>query len=218
MIRRIARRIVRTIRRSEAPEPASPAPRTPPPMAEEEDELPELEIDGEGVAAWVAAGRPVLFLDIREPHEINYGHIRDATLIPMNSVPQRLSEIPAGRTVVVYCAAGARSFGVAHYLREQGIADAWSLIGGIGAWLEQDSAAWLPPPHGAPLRLTEKVRLSDVAAERLGRSGASDVRAGTIQAAEKIDGVVHYVLGLPDPAGGLHRIEGLVESDLERVR
>ncbi|MFT5686255.1 MAG: rhodanese-related sulfurtransferase [Myxococcota bacterium] len=217
MIRRLARRIARKIRKPEATStPAPPPQRTAPPV-EEEEELPELEVDGEGVAAWVADGKDVLFLDIREPHEINYGHIRGATLIPMNSIPQRITEIPGGPTVVVYCAAGARSYGVAHYLREQGIPDAWSLIGGIGAWLEQDKEAWMPPPHGAPLRLTAAARLSDAAAERHGRTGAAAVRSGTIQASEKIDGVVHYVLGLPDPDGGLTRIEGLVESDLKGV-
>ena len=214
MIRRLARRLARKIRKP-APDPTPM--RTAPPAPIEEEEEPELEIDGEGIAAWIAEGRAVVFLDIREPHEINYGHIRGATLIPMNSVPQRISEIPGGQTVVVYCAAGARSYGVAHYLREQGIADSWSLIGGIGAWLEQDRAAWLPPPHGAPFRLTVAARLTDEAAERLGRSGAAAVRTGTIQESDKIDGVVHYVLGLPRPDGGLERIEGLRETDLEVV-
>ncbi|MDG1478355.1 MAG: rhodanese-like domain-containing protein [Myxococcota bacterium] len=215
MLRRIARRIVRTIRKPEEKvTPPKPSQRTAPPV-EEEEELPELEVDGDGVAAWVAEGKDILFLDIREPHEINYGHIRGATLIPMNSIPQRLSEIPAAPMVVVYCAAGARSYGVAHYLREQGIPEAWSLIGGIGAWLEQDKSAWMTPPHGAPLRLTSTARLSDAAAERHGRTGAAAVRSGTIQASEKIDGVIHYVIGLPEPDGGLTRIDGLTEADLE---
>ena len=143
MLKRLARRLARRLRKPDDRSPPPAPVRTAPP--EEEEELPELEVDGEGVAAWVGDGRSVLFLDIREPHEINYGHIRGATLIPMNSIPQRLSEIPGEQTVVVYCAAGARSYGVAHYLREQGIGDSWSLIGGIGAWLEQDKEAWQTP-------------------------------------------------------------------------
>ena len=219
MIRRLARRIARKLR-SPAAEP-EPAPRTPPPEPYAdpmEEEEPELEVDGEGVARWVEEGRALHFLDIREPHEINYGHIRGATLLPMNSVPQRISEIPKEVTVVVYCAAGARSYGVAHYLRQNGIPEAWSLIGGIGAWLEQDKEAWMPPPHGAPLRLTSAARLTDDAAARLGRVGAASVRSGTIQESRKVDGVVHYVLGLARPDGGLDRIEGLTEADLEAVR
>ena len=113
MIRRLARRLTRRLRKPEDRSPPPAPVRTAPPE-EEEDELPELEVDGDGVAAWVGDGRSVLFLDIREPHEINYGHIRGATLIPMNSVPQRLSEIPSEQTVVVYCAAGARSQARAH--------------------------------------------------------------------------------------------------------
>ena len=33
---------------------------------------------------------------------------------------------------------------VAHYLREQGFPEAWSLVGGIGAWLET-GAPWARP-------------------------------------------------------------------------
>lgn len=214
MIRRLARRVVRKLR---SPEPDRPQPEPPrePYVAPMEEEEPELEVDGEGVARWLSEGRDVYFLDIREPHEINYGHILGAALLPMNSVPQRISEIPKDATVVVYCAAGARSYGVAHYLRDNGVPEAWSLIGGIGAWLEQDKEAWMPPPHGAPLRLTTPARLTDEAAARLGRTGAAAVRSGTIQESRKIDGVIHYVLGLARPDGGLDRIEGLTEADLE---
>ena len=217
MIRRIARRLLRggrTARTTTPPRPSAPAAAAPPILDEEE---PEVEVDGEGVAAWVRGGREVVFVDIREPHEINHGHIAGAILLPMNQVPARLSEISAGRTVVVYCAAGARSFGVAHYLRENGREDAWSLVGGIGAWIEQDADAWMSPPYGARFKLTAPARLTAAAAARLGRAGAAIPRAGTIQEARKVDGILQYVLGIADPAGGVERIEGLSEADLEPI-
>jgi rhodanese-related sulfurtransferase len=37
---------------------------------------------------------------------------------------------------VVYCAAGMRSYGVTHWLREQGWTDAWSLSSGLHGAVE----------------------------------------------------------------------------------
>ena len=59
--------------------------------------------------------------------------------------------------------------------------------------------------------------MGEQAAARLERTGAAAVRTGTVQAAEQIDGVVHYVLGLPRPDGGIDRVEGLQQDDLEVV-
>ena len=41
---------------------------------------------------------------------------------------------PKDRPIVLYCAAGARSFGMAHFMRERGFSDAWSLTGGVAEW------------------------------------------------------------------------------------
>jgi rhodanese-related sulfurtransferase len=51
----------------------------------------------------------------------------------MNSVPGRLAELPKEQPIVVLCAHGSRSFGVTHYLREQGY-NALNLKGGITQW------------------------------------------------------------------------------------
>lgn len=74
-----------------------------------------------------------LLLDVREPGEYRSGVAEGALLLPMDAVPHHLADLPRDRPITVYCAAGARSAGVAHWLREQGIAEAWSLAGGIGA-------------------------------------------------------------------------------------
>jgi rhodanese-related sulfurtransferase len=71
-------------------------------------------------------------LDVREPGELAWGTDVAARTIPMDLVPHHLADLPRDRRIVVVCAAGARSFGVAHWLREQGF-DAWSLAPGIGA-------------------------------------------------------------------------------------
>jgi rhodanese-related sulfurtransferase len=74
-----------------------------------------------------------LLLDVREPGEFAGGVGQGALLLPMDLVPHHLDALPRDRPITVYCAAGARSAGVAHWLREQGWAGAVSLAGGIGA-------------------------------------------------------------------------------------
>ena len=74
-----------------------------------------------------------LLLDIREPGELASGVAVGALLIPMDLVPHALDRLPKDRPITVYCAAGARSWGVAHWLREQGFPLAVSLSGGIHA-------------------------------------------------------------------------------------
>ena len=88
-----------------------------------------------------------LFLDIREPGELASGVAVGALLIPMDLVPHMLDRLPRDRPITVYCAAGARSWGVAHWLREQGFPQAVSLSGGIGA------VGALVIPAGTPGRM-----------------------------------------------------------------
>lgn len=150
MIRRLAKKAVRaaiggrTRKTPPAATAAPPAAATPaataaPPAASPVEtsapqEAPaEVEIDHNALKVWVDEGRELFLLDIRESHEVRNGVLAGASWIPMNSVPQSLDAIPRDKTVIVYCAAGMRSFGVTHWLREQGVADAWSLVGGAGA-------------------------------------------------------------------------------------
>lgn len=148
MIRRLARGLFRSLlgsRVRKAPPPPSqsetpsppPAPvaaaRVDPPKMEPAAEPPEVEIDHQGLRAWREDGRPLLLLDIRESMEVRNGILAGASWIPMNSVPNNLDQLPRDKVIIVYCAAGARSYGVAHWLREQGFAQAWSLSGGAGA-------------------------------------------------------------------------------------
>lgn len=91
------------------------------------------ELDPAQVQKALAGVHPPLLLDVREAHEWREVRIPAALHIPMNSVPDRLDELPRSRPLVVVCAHGSRSYGVAHYLREQGF-DASSLQGGITRW------------------------------------------------------------------------------------
>jgi len=81
----------------------------------------------------LAGPNPPLLVDVREPFEAEIVQIAGSLLIPMNSLPQRLQEIPKDRAVALYCHAGGRSAYAAEWLSRQGY-DALSLAGGIDQW------------------------------------------------------------------------------------
>lgn len=76
----------------------------------------------------------VLMIDVREQSEYDAGHIPNITLIPMNQVPNRLSEIPKDKPVIVTCRSGNRSDQVTTFLRQQGYTNIHNMAGGIVAW------------------------------------------------------------------------------------
>ena len=73
-------------------------------------------------------------VDIRQPYELGSGYIPNSLLIPMNQLASQVDIFPKDVPIVLYCAAGARSFGMAHFMREKGFDQAWSMIGGVGEW------------------------------------------------------------------------------------
>ena len=84
----------------------------------------------------LAAENPPSLIDVREEGEAAICAIDGSTLIPMNSLPQRLQEIPRVRAVVLYYHAGMRSMMAGQWLSQQGF-DALSLAGGIDRWARE---------------------------------------------------------------------------------
>ena len=196
---------------SDAPAPPVVRPTPPlPPMADEDE--PQLELDGPGLRAWVDAGKAPLLLDVRELGELESGYAQDSFLMPMNEVPSRIAELPKDRPIIVMCAAGVRSFGVAHYLREQGLQDAWSLAGGVGAWLHE-GGQHVVPPRKDNLRLLSPVR---VKAEVCRAAGLGEqALGGVVQAITGEPGAWRYAVRVAAPQGGSIFLEGLAETELE---
>ena len=84
-----------------------------------------------------------LVLDVREPWELKTASVApvgfELLAIPMNEIPARLAELPAGRPVACLCHHGGRSLRVAMFLAQQGYNDVANIAGGIDAWsLERD--------------------------------------------------------------------------------
>lgn len=61
-----------------------------------------------------------LLLDVRTDGEWSSGHVDGATHIPVQDLAARLTEVPADRPVVVYCASGVRSARAVEILRAEG--------------------------------------------------------------------------------------------------
>jgi len=116
-------------RRVESPTPPTNAP-TPSPETEQ-----DLELSTKELGLWIERGDKVAYLDIREPHELLSGIIPSSLTIPMNSIPASLGQLPNDLPLVVYCAAGVRSYSVTHWLRANGYPNAWSLSQGVYAWV-----------------------------------------------------------------------------------
>ncbi|MDQ7844446.1 MAG: rhodanese-like domain-containing protein, partial [Armatimonadota bacterium] len=82
-------------------------------------------------------GEAVL-IDVREQWEWRTARIPGAVLIPLGEISRRADEIPAGGTVIVYCATGRRSAIAVETLRRAGHQGALNMAGGIVEWMNQE--------------------------------------------------------------------------------
>jgi glyoxylase-like metal-dependent hydrolase (beta-lactamase superfamily II)/rhodanese-related sulfurtransferase len=77
---------------------------------------------------------PPLLIDVRAVREFEESHIDGAINLPLSQLAERLSEVPADRSVVAYCASGYRSAVAVSLLRREGRNRVSDLVGGLGAW------------------------------------------------------------------------------------
>ncbi len=73
-------------------------------------------------------------LDVRNPDEYEEGHLPGATRIAVGRLGAKLSALPRGRPIVVYCQSGSRATLATAFLRAEGFAEALELEGGYPAW------------------------------------------------------------------------------------
>ena len=84
----------------------------------------------------IARGDRLALLDVREPAEREIAKLPNTFEIPLDDLPQRMSEIPRDREIVVYCLTGNRSARAAKLLRDAGYPLVRNLEGGIRAWTD----------------------------------------------------------------------------------
>ncbi len=107
---------------------------------------PEYEVTPSFVKRSLESGDgSVVLIDCREPDEHAIARVDGSTLIPMGETRQRINDIEdliddseaEEPLVVVMCHHGVRSLKVAAALRQMGIDNARSMLGGIDLWSKQ---------------------------------------------------------------------------------
>ena len=149
MIRRLAKKIIRKAlnrettltkqpqRANETPLPSEPEPNV---------DLSNIECGAQELRERLEAGEDVIIVDVRERYEMeNHGMIESAIHIPLRELPTRWEELKEANEVVCYCAAGARSYNAAMFLREKGLFNATSMDGGMAEWRAIGAASVKPP-------------------------------------------------------------------------
>jgi len=110
----------------------------------ERPDVPEVDVDD--LQERLASGAALL--DVREPDEVDEVRVPGGIRIPLQSVPDRLDEIPSAGPLYVICAVGGRSRAAAEFLRANGI-DAVNVAGGTSAWVAADFETESGPIDGA---------------------------------------------------------------------
>ena len=111
-------------------------------------------LDG-GVLEWDRAGKPLATMeqipveelderlregkvarvvDVRRPGEWQAGHIPDAAHVPLNSLAEKASTLPADQPLAVICAGGYRSSIATSILEQKGFSRITNVVGGMAAW------------------------------------------------------------------------------------
>jgi adenylyltransferase/sulfurtransferase len=63
---------------------------------------------------------PMVILDVREPFEYEIAHLENSKLIPLDELPDRISEIDQNAEIVAHCHSGMRSAQAVQFLRANG--------------------------------------------------------------------------------------------------
>lgn len=95
-----------------------------------------FEITVEDLKKKLDASEAIQLIDCREQDEYAASNI-GGTLIPMNTIPQHLTEFDAEKELIIMCRTGSRSAMVTEFLRRNGFPNAQNLKGGIFAWSER---------------------------------------------------------------------------------
>ena len=92
-----------------------------------------FEVSVQELKEWLDTGKEFSLIDVREPSERSVASI-GGKLIPLNTIPQHLSELDPNLDIVVYCRSGGRSGMAVEFMRRNGFDRARNLRGGILAW------------------------------------------------------------------------------------
>lgn len=82
----------------------------------------------------------VKIIDVRRPDEWvgEFGHIPEAELITLNSIPTKIKDLPTDKTIVFVCRSGGRSAQATAFALENGIQSAFNMRGGMIEWTKNN--------------------------------------------------------------------------------
>ena len=89
-------------------------------------------------------------IDVRQLPEYSAEHLPGALWMPAEELPQRLADLDAAKTTIVYCSLGSLSRAAAQLLIKAGFRDVHVLQGGMHSWL-YGAATGLPGQFSAHL-------------------------------------------------------------------
>ena len=75
-----------------------------------------------------------VYVDVRNPPELQDGFAPFAVNIPLNELKQRMSELPKDKDLLVYCRSGRRSELAANALMKAGYDRVYNVLGGFLAY------------------------------------------------------------------------------------
>ncbi len=96
----------------------------------------EWDIEVEELARLRDEGVDFVLVDVREQNEYEICNL-GGELIPLKSLPARISLLDPADHVVVHCRSGGRSAKAVEILRASGFGNAWNVKGGILAWIDR---------------------------------------------------------------------------------
>ncbi len=103
------------------------------------EQLPVREV--KALLARLGPGSDPVILDVREPWEVHLASLQldgaRTVCIPMQQLPQRLSELQPSQPILGLCHHGIRSLQVVAFLERQGYEQLYNIAGGIDAWSQE---------------------------------------------------------------------------------
>ena len=92
-------------------------------------------IDSKQLHNWInSAPRDYRVIDVREHREIISGLIKGAEVMPLATLPARMTELSQDETIVIVCRSGVRSAQACGFLQQYGYDKVYNLAGGMIAW------------------------------------------------------------------------------------
>ncbi len=97
-------------------------------------DVPEVE-DIEPKELWDKKDK-VVIVDVRRPDEFTgeLGHVPGSQLMVLDTLPERLHELPKDRTIVFVCRSGARSGRATAFAKSEGFGSVFNMKGGMILW------------------------------------------------------------------------------------